>query len=648
MTRTALLLIPLLIAAVASPVGAEVALVPAGAVWTYLDVGAVPDTLWTTLAYADTGWSVGTAQFGYGDGDEATLVDYGPDPEAKYATTYFRHVFAYADTAAWLALELKLLRDDGAVVHLNGDEIHRSNLPAGPIGYDTWASTPAGTGDENVFHVVLLDPALLVEGDNVLAVEVHQFNGTSSDLSFDLELNGLDALPAPFAKGPRLIYKGVDTEMHLVWQLETTLPARVEWGDDPTCSQGGVQTAEYGTRHQHAYTFTGLDHAATTYYRVIAQTDTLRGSFVSAPPDTADALKFLVYGDTRTYPANHDAVAAAMLATAAQDPAYRSFALVAGDLVEYGDQETSWRTEFFDTTYMHIQELLATIPYQACMGNHEQSGVLFTEYFPYPFVERRYWSFDYGPAHFVVFDQYTTYSPGSAQLAWLENDLAATDKPWKFILLHEPGWSAGPHPDLAEVQQRIQPLCEQHDVAVVFAGHNHIYARAEVGPVTHVTSGGGGAPLQTPNAFGPELVTAVSAYHFCRVEIDGELLTLTAVTPAGEILDTFTRTVTTGVAPHGEQTPPTAVVLRPAYPNPFNAATTFDFSLTAPGPVTLQVYDLTGKAVRTLVDRTLDAGTHRRRWDGRDDAGRELGSGVYLVRLVADAAVRDDRVVLVK
>jgi hypothetical protein len=166
--------------------------------------------------------------------------------------------------------------------------------------------------------------------------------------------------------------------------------------------------------------------------------------------------------------------------------------------------------------------------------------------------------------------------------------------------------------------------------------------------VTHVTSGGGGAPLQTPNAFGPEVVTAISAYHFCKVEIAGDLLTLTAVTPSGEILDTFTKSVATGVSPLDERTPTAAARLRPAYPNPFNAATTFDFSLTASGPVTLRVYDLAGKAVRTLVDRTLDAGPHRRRWDGRDDAGRELGSGVYLARLVAGPTVRDDRVVLVK
>ena len=112
------------------------------------------------------------------------------------------------------------------------------------------------------------------------------------------------------------------------------------------------------------------------------------------------------------------------------------------------------------------------------------------KYWPYPYVDNFYWSFDYGPSHIVVVDQYAPYTSNSPQYKWLENDLSGTDKQWIFIVFHEPSWSAGNHENNNEVQTYIQPLCEQYGVDIVFAGHNHYYARAEVNRVQHVTTGG--------------------------------------------------------------------------------------------------------------------------------------------------------------
>ena len=87
---------------------------------------------------------------------------------------------------------LRLLRDDGAVVYLNGQEVVRHNMPAGPISGQTLAASSAGP-DENEFHEHGLGAAFLVNGRNVVAVEVHQVNGSSSDLGFDLELSAFIA-----------------------------------------------------------------------------------------------------------------------------------------------------------------------------------------------------------------------------------------------------------------------------------------------------------------------------------------------------------------------------------------------------------------------------------------------------------------------
>ena len=83
----------------AEPQGEQI-LVPAGSPWRYLDNGSDQGVTWCAKAFDDSAWKVGTAQLGYGDGDEATQVSYGPDPYAKYVTTYFRYKFNVTDPSS--------------------------------------------------------------------------------------------------------------------------------------------------------------------------------------------------------------------------------------------------------------------------------------------------------------------------------------------------------------------------------------------------------------------------------------------------------------------------------------------------------------------------------------------------------------------
>ena len=157
--------------------------------WSYLDDGSDQGLAWIAPDFDDSSWALGIGQFGYGDGDEQTLIDFGPDENNKYATTYFRQSFELANPEVIGSLELQLLRDDGAAVYLNGSEIVRSNLVDGAT-FDTRAST--STDNENSFLSFDVDPAPLRAGTNYLAVEIHQHDGDSSDLGFDLSLNGIE------------------------------------------------------------------------------------------------------------------------------------------------------------------------------------------------------------------------------------------------------------------------------------------------------------------------------------------------------------------------------------------------------------------------------------------------------------------------
>jgi hypothetical protein len=513
-------------------------LVDTGAEWKYLDDGSDQDISWHNPTFNDSGWATGTAQLGYGDGDEATVISYGSDPENKYITYYFRHSFNIDDTSRYLGLTLELLRDDGAVVYLNGIEIERSNMPADTINYLTLASSSVSS-NEDTFIETFEDPGNLVSGTNVLAVEVHQAEITSSDISFDLRLITGTEFPDVARKAPYLIYNGNNTEMQVLWQLYVSQTCTIEWGTDSNYLLGSVQTNEYGDDHQHTYTIPNLIPDTKYYYRVTVNQIYYASSFRSAPDSTDKSIKFFVYGDSRSYPDIHNNVAGGIVDTYHGNEDFQTLLISAGDLSNDGNQESDWDELLFSPLYPNIQEILASLPFQSCMGNHEEDGILFAKYFPYPFAGGRYWSFDYGLAHFVIVDQYTSYDPGSAQLAWIENDLASRSRAWNFILLHEPGWSAGNHSNDSDVQNYIQPLCEQYNVQVVFSGHNHYYAHAVVNNVHHVTTGGGGSSLHDPDPGSPNIVATAKTYHFCKVEIDGRHLSITAVDTVGNIIDSF-------------------------------------------------------------------------------------------------------------
>jgi hypothetical protein len=156
--------------------------------WKYSDVGSLSGNTWRNSDFNDSSWKNGQAELGYGDDDEKTIVGFGGSSNNKHITTYFRKSFTVENSDHVIGLTLQLKCDDGAVVYLNGKEIVRFNLPIGEIGFSTTANESVGSGDESLFRTYSISPSFLVSGNNVVAVEVHQSSASSSDLSFDLEL----------------------------------------------------------------------------------------------------------------------------------------------------------------------------------------------------------------------------------------------------------------------------------------------------------------------------------------------------------------------------------------------------------------------------------------------------------------------------
>ncbi len=160
-----------------------------GASWSYYDGAAAPGTTWYDSSFDDSSWTTGSAHFGYGDGDEATIINFGGDSNNKRITSYYRKTFLINNLQNLKDIRLNLVRDDGARVFINGQEVFRTNLPEGEITHTTTALTAIGGSAESTsVQPHFFDKALLQEGENLIAVEIHQANVSSSDISFDLQL----------------------------------------------------------------------------------------------------------------------------------------------------------------------------------------------------------------------------------------------------------------------------------------------------------------------------------------------------------------------------------------------------------------------------------------------------------------------------
>ncbi len=160
------------------------------AVWNYLYDGSDQGTAWRQLSFSDGSWGSGIGELGFGDGDETT--DIGPRVVGRMSA-YFRHLFTVTNPSEITSLSINLKYDDGAVIYINDTEVGRVNMPVGTVLYNT----AADEAEDTTTIIAGIDPSVLNTGSNILAVEIHQNQANSSDMSFDL---GLDATVGDFSQ----------------------------------------------------------------------------------------------------------------------------------------------------------------------------------------------------------------------------------------------------------------------------------------------------------------------------------------------------------------------------------------------------------------------------------------------------------------
>lgn len=317
----------------------------------------------------------------------------------------------------------------------------------------------------------------------------------------------------------------------IMWETDKPGPSVVEYGETKELGKK-AESAEATTFHE--VTLNGLEPGKSYYYRAVTGDDSGKGRFhTTVGPDTP--FRVAVWGDNRTNFFQHAEVARG-IAKAKPDVAVN-----VGDVVTDGREYGQWTREYFKP----MSEFANNVPTFISIGNHEHNADWYYKYVSQPGNEA-WFSFNYGNAHFTIFDSNQDYKPGSEQYKWLEADLAspeAQNAAWRFVFKHHPEYSEGwddpgyaGEPDMAKY---LMPLYEKYGVDIVFAGHTHDYERGALNGVTYIISGGGGAALDTQQQDIDHITVYASEYQFCTIDIDANKLHFESVKPNGDVIDAF-------------------------------------------------------------------------------------------------------------
>jgi len=476
--------------------GADHVIVPFDSTWNYLDDGSDQGTNWVAPAFDDSAWASGPAEFGYGDGDEATVVNFGPNDRYKYRTTYFRKAFQATNTATARILELRTHVDDGAVFYINGTEVYRQVMPNGVISYMTYANENLSELSGGQQRTYRFPSDLLVDGENVIAVEVHLEHRTSDDLSFNMELVWIE--DETILRGPYL-QQAADDEMTIRWRSLFATTGTVYYGTSSASLTNSLMDA--GSTNEHEIRLTGLDPDTTYYYQLNDGTNVLvtgTNYFFQTAPATGSGndLRIWVLGDSGTH--NDDARDVYSAYTNFNGNQYTDLMLMLGDNAYYEGTDSEFQTALFDM----YPGMLRQTPLYSCFGNHDGRDYpgLTSPYFAlHTFPTNAecggvasgteaYFSFDYGNVHVLSLDSFaSSRSTSGPMYTWLAQDLAANTSDWLIAIFHHPPYSKGSHNSdyswdsdgsLKEMRERFVPLLESYGVDLVLGGHSHSYERS--------------------------------------------------------------------------------------------------------------------------------------------------------------------------
>ena len=368
----------------------------------------------------------------------------------------------------------------------------------------------------------------------------------------------------------------------IVWSTRENLSAVVQYSTDQSFSQSGPApvigvfppaiTGLSYQFYQYRVELTGLAQNTSYHYRVLAggQDITTDGErqFTTAP--ASQPFRFLAFGDSGLGSSAQLALALRMAGEQA------NLVLHVGDIA----YESGTYDEFTANYFSYYYTIMRRVPFFPVPGNHEYYTNLAAPYLGLNIVptdnvpgadQGRYYSFDWGAAHFVAVDANLLdpavpafASARARMLAWLDEDLSTTQAPWKIVYWHQIPYPVFHHADdpvCLAARQQLVPIVEKYGVQLVLTGHEHEYLRTKVlhanNPVAsgsgtvYVSTGGGGGglhplcaadnppdvPPDTVCPLPPLVAYQTSSYHYLAVDVSASQIAVHAIGMDGKEFD---------------------------------------------------------------------------------------------------------------
>lgn len=473
---------------------AQNALIEYGSDWRYYDLGDEPRKKrgkdFEEVGYDDDAWAIGNGQFGFGDGDETTVLA-SPVNGNTLLTAYFRKEFTVTDPNASNGYDINLLFDDAAVIYLNGSEIGRININVSNPNYFTLGNTTSG---DNAITTFGINPSDLNTGTNTIVVEVHQDDVNSNDMSFDLSITP----KSPLIRGPYL-QTLTPSSVVIKWRTFGNMPSKVMYGLTPTGFTDSVSSSTLLTDHE--IELTGLAPNQKYYYYLKGDLDTLLAPsldqyvITSPPHGTTQPVTAWILGDPGT--ANDDAREVRDAYYNYIGTGHTDMMLFLGDNAYNSGTDQEYQNAVFES--MYEDKLKNTVSW-SCLGNHDgftansstQSGPYY-DIFTFPTNgeagglasgTEAYYSFDYANIHFIVLESYETdRAVDSPMYNWALMDIQNTTQEWIVAFWHHPAYTKGSHDsdteiELIEMRENFLPMLEENGVDLVLSGHSHSYERS--------------------------------------------------------------------------------------------------------------------------------------------------------------------------
>ena len=378
--------------------------------------------------------------------------------------------------------------------------------------------------------IILVSPIPALFMDNTTSENTPEF----SPIQVNIPSNGV----TPFDRGPTVNMVTQDSAV-IFWRTEGLTNATVRYG-----LNSSVLEIESNTTLDvdHLVSLIGLDIDTKYFYQAVSNgTESPIYHFFTAPAD-GDEFKMIIVGDNRPGTTLEQPLEWVQLAQmiAAEAP---HIVIMTGDYVKevttnHAENIASWdRFTNISDTIGHYA------PIYAVVGNHDtatKTGTMNLDYFFDAFVQygepSPYFSFDYAGVHFTMLmteDQgYESRIVGD-QLTWLENDLESTGSEMKVVVVHRPLYPVVHIDDSLNIMpaesDALQSLFEQHNVSLLFAGHDHLFNRITVNGLVHIITGGGGAPLYNHPVWGG------GYFHYVRADMSRNHINITAIKLDGSV-----------------------------------------------------------------------------------------------------------------